>query len=302
MDQYQEGGLNDGFDFENDEDAWDKLCAAMKAQGKHWDNNQRKFVRFPEDYIFGGLNSNTLDWDTKVTLMEEKFPNLIWDANQQAFVEKRFYIRGGMNDFNNLQGDEFLRHWNELKSLRLALYGETYNSSTHKFEKTAEPSIVLWDQFMGIEDRKKYDNYYSMLGIPRLLDTDKPIHVSEDGLLMTEDGKYLLTGNIEHDSKLFAKLSHTYDYSGRRYNGHKNYSYRKLKRSKKPYKGRIMSPTYYQTYNYNYTHGFRFREKFEYNYQYTSPNPGAKLNYLISPPKFYPYGGGYNKFSFISRY
>lgn len=301
MDQYQEGGLNDGFDFDNDPDAWDKLCETMREKGKRWDNNQRKFVYF-EDYISGGLNTPNLDWDSKVALMEEKFPNLIWDANQQAFVEKRFYIRGGMNDFSQYSGDDFLSHWNELKSLRLALYGESYNKATHKFEQTAEPSIILWDQFMGLDDRKKYDNYYSQLGIPRLMDSDKPLHVTDEGLLVNSDGQYILTGNSEYDARVFDKFRHTFSYGGRSYNGHKNYSYNKTRKSSKPYKGRTLSPTYYQTgYGWNSEQGY-YREAFEYSYQYHSPQPGAKLNRLISPPRFYPYGGGYNKFSFISRY
>ncbi len=299
MDQYQEGGLNEGFDFDNDPEAWSKLCQVMWAKGKRWDNNQRKFVYF-EDYISGGLNAPDLDWDSKVALMEEKFPNLIWDANQQAFVEKRFYIRGGMNEFSQYSGDEFLSHWNELKSMRLALYGETYNKDTHKFEKTAEPSIVLWDRFMGLDEREKYDNYYAQLGIPRLMSPDKPLHVTDEGLLMNSDGQYILTGSPEYDRKVFDKFKNTYSYGGRGYDGHKNYSYNKTRRSSKPYKGRTLAPTYYQPQNY--TNGYRFREEFEYNYQYNSPNPGAKLNYLISPPRHYPYGGGYNKFSFISRY
>lgn len=301
MDQYQEGGLNDGFDFDNDPDAWDKLCEVMREKGKRWDNNQRKFVYF-EDYISGGLNTPNLDWDSKVALMEEKFPNFIWDANQQAFVEKRFYIRGGMNDFSQYSGSDFLSHWNELKSLRLALYGESYNKATHKFEKIAEPSIILWDQFMGLDDRKKYDNYYSQLGIPRLMNSDKPLHVTDEGLLVNSDGQYILTGNSEYDARVFDKFRHTFSYGGRSYNGHKNYSYNKTRKSSKPYKGRTLSPTYYQTgYGWNSEQGY-YREVFEYSYQYHSPQPGAKLNRLISPPRFYPYGGGYNKFSFISRY
>lgn len=299
MDQYQEGGLNEGFDFDNDPEAWSKLCQVMWARGKRWDNNQRKFVYF-EDYISGGLNAPNLDWDSKVALMEEKFPNLIWDANQQAFVEKRFYIRGGMNEFSQYSGDEFLSHWNELKSMRLALYGETYNKELHQFEKTAEPSIVLWDQFMGLDEREKYDNYYAQLGIPRLMSPDKPLHVTDEGLLVNSEGQYILTGDAKYDARVFDKFRHTYSYGGRSYDGHKNYSYNKTRRSSKPYKGRTLAPTYYQPQNY--TNGYRFREEFEYNYQYTSPNPGAKLNYLISPPRHYPYGGGYNKFSFINKY
>jgi hypothetical protein len=40
---------------------------------------------------------------------------------------------------------------------------------------------------------------------------------------------------------------------------------------------------------------------YEYSFQYHSPQPSSKLHRLISPPVFYPYGGGYNKFSFYWR-
>ena len=299
MDEYQPGGYNDGFDFENDPDAWDKLCAYMKEQGKRWDNNQRKFVSFPEDYIFGGLNSNTLDWDTKVTLMEEKF-GLVWDANQQAFVEPQYKIPGGMNDFSNYSGDEFLSHWNELKSLRLALYGEVYDPETRKFVKAGEPSIILSDRFMDAREREKYDNYYTLLAIPRLQVADRDLHMTDEGLIMNSKGQYVLIGDPEHDAKVFDKFRGTIGYGGRSYNGRKNYSYNKTRRSGKPYHGRTMPRTYIQNYVDN--RGYRFREEIKYNYQYTSPNPGGKLNYLIYPPRHYPYGGGYNKFSFNSRY
>ena len=318
MDQYQEGGYNDGFDFDNDPEAWTKLCGYMKEAGKKWDYNQRKFV-YTSDYISGGLNAEGLEWETKIALMEEKFPNLVWDANQNAFVEKRFYIHGGMNDFSQYSGDEFLQHWNELKSLRLALYGETYNSETHKFEATQDPMIVTMDSFMDKEDRKNYDNYYALLAIPRLWNSDKPFHVNSEGLLVTEDGKYLITGNAAYDAKVFDKFKGLISYGGRQYHGHKNYSFSRFgkfsdydnfgriqsvrkPKTRKPYFGRISGPKTYQSgYGWNEEYGY-YREAFRFSYQYHNPQPAGKLNRLISPPTFYPYGGGYSKYSFHSRY
>jgi hypothetical protein len=304
MDQYTAGGYNESLDFENDpEGAWKQLCDYMGKQGKKWDANQRKFV-LPKDYIAGGLNAENLEWDTVVALMQEKFPDLIYDANQQTFVEKKYYIAGGLNDFSQYEGQDFLRHWNELKSIRYALYGETYDKASHKFIKTAEPSVVTIYDFMDIDVKKQYDNYYNMLGIPRLQVADKPLIV-KDGVLMTTDGKYVITGNAEHDAKIFDKVRDTFGYQGRRYSGHRRYSYSKTRKyNKKPYKGRPTPSTYYSsvgwaTHDYNGTDGYKF--EFNYQFQYHSPQPASKLHRLITPPIFYPYGGGYNKFSFQAR-
>ena len=304
MDEYVPGGYNEALDFENDpEGAWKQLCDYMGQQGKKWDANQRKFV-LPKDYIAGGLNAENLEWDTVVALMQEKFPDLIYDANQQTFVEKKYYIAGGLNEFSQYEGQDFLRHWNELKSIRYALYGETYDKASHKFIKTADPTVVTIYDFMDIDTKKQYDNYYNMLGIPRLQVADKPLIV-KDGVLMTTDGKYVLTGNTEHDAKVFDRVRNTFGYQGRRYSGHRRYSYNKTRNyNKKPYRGRPTPSTYYSsvgwaTHDYEGTDGYKF--EFNYQFQYHSPQPASKLHRLITPPIFYPYGGGYNKFSFQAR-
>ena len=288
---YQEGGLNKGFDFENDPEAWTKLQQYMATRGKYWDNNQRKFV-YTRQFIGGGLNAEGLEWESIVALTEEKFPGLKWDANQQAFVDEKYYIAGGMND---------VRDFREVMGLRQALFGETYDSVSHKFIKTQEPTVVLMNGFMDNATRKKYDNYYSLLGIPRLDMGDKNMHVNQDGLLVTGDGKYVLTGDASYDERVFAQMKGTFYGGGRSYDGYKNYSYRKTKRSNKPYKGRTMAPTYYASAGWR-SNREGFRNAFEYNYHYHSPQPAAKLNRLITPPVFYPYGGGYSKYSFQSRY
>lgn len=286
MSDYQEGGYNNGFD------SFEDVCEYMKLQGKVWDANQRKFV-YPSERIGGGLNNRDQEWETVVALMEEHFPNLKWDANQQTFVEKQYYISGGLNDVHNFR---------EVMSLRKALYGETYNRNLHKFEVTEDPSIVTMDSFMEIGKRKDYDDYFALLAIPRMWSSDKRYYVDNEGLFRTSDGKYIVTGNAEHDAKVFEKFKHDYDYTGRSYNGYKNYSYNKTRSSGKPYKGRYTGSTAYQTgYGWNEEYGY-YREAFEYSYQYHSPQPGNKLNRLISPPIHYPYGGGYNKFSFHNRY
>ena len=306
FDQYQPGGFNDGFN------SWEDLQQYMEAHGKVWDYNQRKFV-YSKDYISGGLNSSNLEWETLVSLMEEKFPNLKWDANQQSFVETRYYIKGGLNDIKVNSYQDF----RELMAIRQALFGETYNKETKKFEKTGEPSIVMANFFMDKNTRKKYDNYYSLLAIPGLEVSDKKYHVNGEGLLVDEDGKYIITGNPKYDSKVFEKFSHTYDrvYYGNRFrqyqhsvwNNNRNYFYTKavsntIQKVKKVFKGyHHYNPLSYLTgYGWNKESGY-YRLEYKFRYQYHNPQPRAKLNRLISPPKFYPYGGGYNKFSFHAR-
>ena len=284
------GNFNVEFDFENDPMAWDKLQAWMRLKGKVYDYNLKKFV--PEAELSpGGLNDPNISWEKKCQLMEEKF-GLKWDANQGAFVTADKYIAGGLNDTKS-----FL----EVMGLREALYGETYNKETHKFEQTGEPSIVT------IGDSKeynKYDEYFSRLAIPRLKSvfTEK-FTLNSEGFLVTSDGKYILTKNADYNEKVFSKFRNTYAYSGRgrRYNSFKRYSWSKFTRfDKQPYRGRTLPSHYYTGYGWNDKDGY-YRWQFNFNYQYHNPQPGRKLHRLLSPRITYPYGGGYNKFSFYTR-
>lgn len=292
FDKYQAGGFNNGFDWDSDpEKAWADLQAYMRLHGKVYDYNQRKFV-FRKDYISGGLNSPTLSWEQKVQLMEEKFPNMRWDSNQNTFVNRFKYIAGGLNDTSN---------FNEVMSLRLALYGETYDRATHKFNKTTEPAVVLINNFTDREFTRKYANYFSLLAIPKLQEAIGSYTI-KDGLLVTKDGKYVVTGIPEYDNKIFDKFRYTFTYNGRRrgkrYSGWQNYSYNKTKKSNKPYYGN--SSNYQTGYGWNEEKGY-YRLEYSYEYQYHSPQPSSHLHRLISPPVHYPYGGGYGKFSFNWR-
>ena len=292
LDDYQAGGYNNGFDWDTDpEKAWSDLQAYMKSHGKVYDYNQRKFV-FRKDYISGGLNSPTLSWEQKVQLMEEKFPNMKWDSNQNTFVDQFKYINGGLNDS---------LAFNEVMSLRLALYGETYDRAAHKFNKTTEPSIVLINNYTDREFTRKYAKYFSLLAIPKLQDSIANYTIN-DGLLMTKDGKYVLTGLPEYDGKVFNKFRYTFSYTGRKRSRHcsgwKNYSYNKTKKSNKPYGGD--SSNYQTGYGWNEEEGY-YRLEYSYRYQYHNPQPSSRFHRLISPPVHYPYGGGYGKFSFNWR-
>ena len=273
------------FDFENDPEAWDKLQKWMKLKGKVYDYNQRKFV-LQEDYISGGLNDPSLTFEERSALIYDKF-GLRWDGNQNTYVDDNHYISGGLNDTKN---------FNEVKSLRLALYGEVWDSAQHKFVKTQEPSIVTIGKFFGGEE---YDEYFSRLAIPRLQNVDLSFHVNSEGLLVTEDGRYILTGNADYNARVFDKFKYTF--GGRSYGGWKRYSHWKTyDRPKKPYKGRTLPKHYYTGYGWNDAEGY-YRLNYQFNYQYHNPDPAKKLNRLLSPRVQYPYGGGYNKYSFYTR-
>lgn len=311
FEDYTEGGYNDGFDWDTDpEKAWADLQAYMwKMKGKKYDYNQRKFV-LPKDYQSGGLNDANISFDEKVKLMEELFPNMKWDANQNSFVESRYYISGGLNDIGEIGGGNWTA-WNQLKGYRKALFGETYDKASHSFVKTDEPDVVLLSEFFGIDRHEKYDRYFSRLAIPSLMNTEgKKLTVSREGLLMTSDGKYVITGNAIHDAKVFEKFAHTFDrtYGGRGRNYHKwkKYSYNK---TRKPKKSWVNTYDPYQTgYGWNADDGY-YRLEYSQEQQYCfsvhvqvhNSQPARRKNYLSSPHVHYPYGGGYGKYSFYMR-
>ena len=293
--EYTRFGLNMSFDFENDPQAWTKLQQFMlQYHGKVYDYNLKKFV-LEKDLSPGGLNDPNIDWDKKCQLMGEKF-GLVWDANQNVFVTPDRRIEGGLNQTFDMKNDRSA--WGRLQSLRLALYGETYNRATHQFEQTSEPSVVI---LSNPKEQKPFDNYFSMLGIPRLEFTDEKLSIDRDGFLVTSDGKYVLTGNADYNNAVFAKVSGLISTGGRGYSGWKNYSYSKnFNKFKKPSRANTLPSHYYTGVGWNDEEAY-YRFNYSYNYQYHSPQPGRKLHRLYSPRIQYPYGGGYNKYSFYTR-
>lgn len=290
--EVSEGGLNTHYDFSSDPEKWDELCEIYAENGMKFDYNVKKFVPFAE-VSAGGLNDPDLDFAARVKLMEEKFPNLVWDSNQNAFVERNKYIAGGLNDVDNFR---------DVMLYRYVLFGEIYDRETHKFKKMKESKVVTYETLYQLKD---YDNYYAMLGIPRLPNVVANAHLSNDGLLMTEDGKYILTSNDEYNRRVYAKLEaeygglFTYGRRGRRYSGYKSYSYNKLNNRRKPRKPYVSYNAHALSQNVDLEPFYHFR--FNYNYHYNSPQPASRLRHLISPRVHYPYGGGYNKFSFYMR-
>ena len=296
-----EGGLNQNFDFKNDPDAWDKLCREMLTRkGKKYDYNTKKFIPIAE-WRPTGLNASDITFEERIQLMKEKFPELSWDANQNAFVDAERYISGGLNGLVMQDGD--YSAWNDIQLYRYALFGQVYDKEAHKFNQSEQPKVVMLSELYRMDD---YDNYYAMLGIPRLAETTSKLHFNSNGLLVNEEGQYVLMSDADYNQRVFDQVRAEYGSlfsiysSGRRYDEWKNYSYNKTKRSNKPYKGRTLAPTYYTGFGWNDQRGY-YRLAYEYSYQYHSPQPASKLHRLISPPVVYPYGGGYNKFSFYRR-
>lgn len=303
-----EGGLNQVFDFDRDPDAWDKLCAEWEKKGKKYDYNQRKFIPISE-WRPDGLNNPNLTFDEKVELMAEKFPDLKWDANQNTFVTADNYISGGLNNVS-----EGFQGFREVCVYRYLLFGEEYDKATKKFNKTSDAKIVKFDKLHSMD---RYKKYYAMLGIPSLADTYSKISVNSEGFLVDAEGRYVLFDNPAYNQKVFNKLAKDYEYiiptwgrRGRRYGGWKRYSYNKYKQynqftkikgSKKRNSAFYQPKTYQTGYGWNAEEGY-YRLEYQYRYQYNNPQPRSKLNRLISPPIIYPYGGGYNKFSFHNRF
>ena len=290
------GGLNQNFDFVNDPEAWDKLCDEMlKRKGKKFDYNTKKFIP-KEQWRPTGLNNPNLSFEERVELMAEKFPNLKWDANQSTFVESKDYISGGLNDELDFR---------DVVIYRYALFGQVYNKETHHFEDAEDPKVVKLENLYQLKD---YDNYYAMLGISRLANVTSPIHFDKNGLLVTEDGRYVLLSDESYNRRLFNQVRNEYNdllngshgRTYRSYQGFKKHVYQTFNANKNPYKGRTLPSHYYTGYGWNDTDGY-YRFNFQYNFRYHNPHPASKLNRLLSPRINYPYGGGYNKYSFYTH-
>lgn len=296
---YTYGGFNDKFDFNNDPTAWDRLCALYETRGKVFDYNTGHFV-YRSELSDGDLNDPDLDWERKCELMYEKY-NKVWDANRNKFVLEDDLLSGGLND-TKVKG-------RSKAALRLALFGQEWDKEQERYVEIQDPSVVLFDNL--VEDRS--DNIYSMLGIPRISKVHGKLHVNNDGLLMTEDGKYVLTHDSRYNEKVFDKVINIYGgayesaYSGTgvrsNSSGWHNNNYRTLSKlgKKKPAKVKSSyNPYVSQTgYGWNsddmyYSYAYRFRYKFN--------NPPSRIKRTVTPHIQYVYGGGYkNRYLYQTR-
>ena len=287
---YQLGGFNQTFDFENDPTAWDRLVALYAEKGMVFDYNTGHFVRKGTESK-GDLNDPNIDWDTKCALMYKKYGK-VWDANRNKFILEDEVLSGGLNS-------QYLTRY-QRNALRLALFGKVWNEETEQYDVVQEPQIVLLSKLFTVDPAH---HMYSKLGIPVLANLSSPVHVNGEGFLVTEDGKYVLTNDNEYNQRVFNKFIPAG--RGRGYANWKNRSFRhtsKYANSKKPkkiYTPYTVSPSSYLGAKYELKMDYSY--EYKYNYRYHNPQPGRASRRLLTAPVHYPYGGGYNKFSFYAR-
>lgn len=290
LNERTEGGLNQEFDLEKD---WDKLEAEYKKRGQSFDYNLGKFVP-TEKLSSGGLNDPDISFDERSRLYYEKF-GLLWDANQNRYVDRYHYIAGGLNDIN---GIHTWHDWNSLKSYRSALYGEEYkyNPETGKkeFVKTHEPSCVTLESL--VQDTAKTNNFYQYVALPRLAGAKLNNCKVEDGFIKTGDGKYVLTWNAEYNNKV---LSQFYQgYSGFRWKHYNWKTYQKYNRrhprkfyDSNKYQGRFAGESHQEDfYRYQYP---------TMAYQFHRSDGAHRVHRTLSGNVIY--GGGFNKFSYYQH-
>lgn len=184
-------------------ETFEGYCRRVKVErGLVWDNNQRLFVK-PEEVIPGMLNDPNLSWE------ETNYYNFIlfgtcYDSNQGVWVNKDDpYISGGLNS-NDLS-------WDELAALQYAIHGKVWDYDAHAFVKVAEPQVVYsFPERDTKEDtglvRGDHESILSKLGLvsPVFADTlTNSALIKSNNALKDKTGKYILTGDAEHDNKVF---------------------------------------------------------------------------------------------------
>lgn len=321
------GMKNQIFDFKNDPYAWENLQRYMKTYyNKVYDYNQKKFVPYNE-LTEGGLNDPNITWEERCMLMEEKF-GLKWDGNQNEFVTSDSLVAGGLNNKFDFKKDRTA--WPRLQGYRYAMFGETYDKTKHKFEKTDVPKVVVYGGKNTNEEHEyEYDNYFSQLGLIKPSVAEGIIKLDKEGFLIDEKGRYIVFPGRDADNynqRVFGKFQDMFAYTGsgygrrrtRSYGSWKNYSYGKSRvalpvktpkthrpafkpsrpehRIKKPY----YKDRFYTGFGWNDKDAY-YRLNYSFNYQYHNPQPASALHRLFAPRINYPYGNGMRKFSFHTR-
>ena len=204
VNDFTPGGLNRKFNFDIPGE-WDEFCRLQKLyHGKVWDANQNDFVK-PEDVIPGMLNDPNLSWD-EVCYYNMKLFGRVYDANQGRFinvVEK--YIPGGLNS-KDLE-------WDELTALQYVIHGKVWDYASHQWVKVTEPQVeYTFDAMVPMVDevvREDKESILSKLGVVMPVYADNLQRSAEyktNISLKNSEGKYLLTGDAEHDQKVFALI------------------------------------------------------------------------------------------------
>lgn len=323
---FEYGGLNRKFDFDRDGD-WEEFCRLKQIkQGLVWDNNQRAFVD-EAHYIDGYLNDKNNDWDT-VEKYNESFFGTKWDANQGKWVNPDEVIEGGLNKDN--------MGWSELSTLKYIIDGEQWSFGSHSFEKVKDSQVVFMLPASEIDSTEFKAQRDERSPIQKLIETiAEPVYSakgskygatgiagnavrtlvndSKVGMLKTEDGKYILTGDKAHDAKVFDLIlsENSAPSTGRGWRNYKwnNFGFRNNRRvglgvglRNQQLIGGIIGRDgriYQRPYNYNnnkyaglrmaatgrksYDEFYKFEYQYNFQYRYHNPvygiadNPASKL-------------------------
>lgn len=199
---YISGGLNREWDFSK-EGEWELYCKLIwNKHGLKWDNNQLAFVT-PDEYIPGMLNDPNLSWD-EVNHYNFVLHGRCYDSNQGTWVEAGGnYIAGGLNSNDLL--------WDELEAYQYVVHGRVWDYDKKAWVKVTEPKVIY--QFQQNNDivtagiiRGDKESILSKLGVisPVYADTlYKAATTKTKAPLKDAKGRYVLTGDSEHDRKVF---------------------------------------------------------------------------------------------------
>jgi len=134
-------------------DAWDSFLDDLAVQGKWYDSNLRKVVPLSE-YNEKGLNDPSISFDERSREMFIRF-GLIWDNNQEAFVEPGRYRLGGLNRSWNFDNEG---EWEEFTSLKERITGKVWDSNQRAFVRPDDViSGMLNSDNLTWDEVKKYN-------------------------------------------------------------------------------------------------------------------------------------------------
>lgn len=113
---------------EQKKDAWDSFLDDLASQGKWYDANLRKVVPLSQ-YNEDGLNDPSLSFDEKARIIFIKF-GLLWDNNQEEFVEPGNYHLGGLNRSWNFDNEG---EWDKFVATKKRMTGKVWDNNQRAF-------------------------------------------------------------------------------------------------------------------------------------------------------------------------
>lgn len=303
VDNYEAGGLNREFNFDNPGE-WDEFCKLKeKKLNQKWDYNKRKWVDASK-YEEIMLNDPNCSWEDNQRYHEELFGEK-YDYNQGKYVQKKQFIKGGLND-------EYGSHtFAELCALQYALHGKEYVRG-EGFVQTREPIVQYDVPETNIDETVKYDRtdpvqkMLARLGLVEetYADTLPELVTTQKGI----KGRWVLNGNPRHDAAVFDDIisefsdkAPTFDNSTR-FNNWTGTTWRRYNSGWRDFADLpelpkavryAMKPQKKVKFGYSYTSGAEYaalrtalygtqvyedyyKFEFSYNYNYRSPSAGPK--------------------------